>query len=124
MTAKSTGATATTEVVTVDDLRLFSTGDAAKRLGVSTRMLQKLIAAGELRSVRIGRLRRIPAGEIRRVIAGVLRRDPVPEVEPPTRERTSKGRGSRSRRVGSRIADQIEASPLMRAEGHDEVDHD
>lgn len=109
MTAKS--ATGKVEVE-VDDLRMFNTGDAAKRLDVSPRMLQKLIASGELRSVRIGRLRKIPASEIRRVIAGVLRREVVPEVEPPTRER----KGRRSRRVGTPLAAQIEPPPIMRAE--------
>lgn len=44
----------------------YSPGGAADRLGVSTRKVYELIAAGELRSYKEGKRRLIPAAELQR----------------------------------------------------------
>lgn len=41
--------------------RLYPKSDAAEQLGVSERVLDRLIAAGEVETVKIGRRRLVPA---------------------------------------------------------------
>jgi excisionase family DNA binding protein len=43
---------------------------AAARLGVSVKMVQELVASGEIRSVKVGRRRLIAASTIDRLLAG------------------------------------------------------
>jgi excisionase family DNA binding protein len=47
-----------------DERRVFSVVEAAAVLGISRSKLYEFIAAGELRSIRIGRLRKIPVAVI------------------------------------------------------------
>lgn len=49
-------------------MKLLKRATAAEALGVSARQIDRLIAAGRLRPVRIGRMVRIPNGEIDRFI--------------------------------------------------------
>jgi len=51
---------------------LLSPEQAAARLGVGRTTLYGLLKSGELRSVRIGRLRRVPLGELRSYMAHLL----------------------------------------------------
>lgn len=44
---------------------LLSTREVAHALGVSERLVKKLIHAGSLPSLKVGRLRRIDAGDLR-----------------------------------------------------------
>lgn len=56
-----------------DDLRAFSRADVAERLGVSLTSVDRLIAAGELATIRPprrGRLVRVPAESLRAYIYG------------------------------------------------------
>jgi excisionase family DNA binding protein len=48
--------------------RLLKRPEAAKRLGVSASTYRRLIRAGQLREVAIGRARRLPESEIDRFI--------------------------------------------------------
>ena len=52
-----------------DERRVFSAVEAAAVLGVSRSKLYEFIAAGEIRSIRIGRLRKIPVAAIDEFIA-------------------------------------------------------
>jgi excisionase family DNA binding protein len=47
-----------------EDPLLMSTRDAASRLGVSQRTVERAIAGGRLASVRVGRRRLVPAGAV------------------------------------------------------------
>jgi excisionase family DNA binding protein len=47
-----------------DERRVFSVVEAAAVLGISRSKLSEFIAAGEIRSIRIGRLRKIPVAAI------------------------------------------------------------
>lgn len=49
---------------------LYTRPEAADILRVSTSTLSRMIAAGELRSVRVGKQVRIPREEISRILAG------------------------------------------------------
>ena len=49
--------------------RLYDVGEAASALGIQRSKLYGLIAAGELRSVKVGRRRLIPAGAVAEFIA-------------------------------------------------------
>jgi excisionase family DNA binding protein len=60
--------------ITADDPKLsregvllFSIPDFARELNISKRMVWRMIASGDLRSVHVGRLRRIPATELDRI---------------------------------------------------------
>ena len=63
-----------------DERRVFSVVEAAAILGISRSKLYEFIAAGEIRSIRIGRLRRIPVAAVDEFIAsresGPQPRDP------------------------------------------------
>jgi len=50
--------------------QLLRVDEAATILNVSSKTIRRLIARGDLRVVRIGRLVRIPSSEIERLIAG------------------------------------------------------
>ena len=52
-----------------DDLRAYTLPEAAERLGVSTRTLQRMAAKGELRLARLGSATRVPASELARLLA-------------------------------------------------------
>lgn len=58
----------------IDDLRAYTLPEAAERLGVSTRTLQRMAAKGELRLARLGAATRVPAAEIARLLAPVAGR--------------------------------------------------
>jgi len=58
MTATRTG---TDEVAVLDDARLLTVEEAARRLSLGRTTLYALLKDGQIMSVRIGRLRRIPA---------------------------------------------------------------
>lgn len=58
-----------------DERRVFSVVEAAAILGISRSKLYEFIAAGEIRSIRIGRLRKIPVAAIDEFIAS---REPGP----------------------------------------------
>ena len=47
-----------------DERRVFSVVEAAAVLGISRSKVYEFIAAGEIRSIRIGRLRKIPVAAI------------------------------------------------------------
>ena len=50
--------------VRADDLLLLTVDDAARRLCIGRSLLYELIAAGEIHSIRVGRLRRIPVSAL------------------------------------------------------------
>jgi excisionase family DNA binding protein len=50
--------------------------EAAERLGIGRTMMYALITAGEVESVRIGRLRRIPADALEQYVMGLRRWPP------------------------------------------------
>ena len=52
-----------------DERRVFSVVEAAAILGISRSKLYEFIAAGEIRSIRIGRLRKIPVAAIDEFLA-------------------------------------------------------
>lgn len=52
-----------------DDLRAYTLPEAAERLGVSTRTLQRMAAKGDLRLARLGSATRVPASELARLLA-------------------------------------------------------
>lgn len=54
-----------------DDLRAYSLPEAAKRLDVSVRTLQRMAARGELKLVSLGSAKRVPASELARLLAPV-----------------------------------------------------
>jgi len=47
--------------------------EAADRLGIGRTLMYALITAGEVESVRIGRLRRVPADALERYVKGLQR---------------------------------------------------
>lgn len=47
-----------------DDIRWLSTGEAARRLGVTARTLYRFIDEGQLPAYRFGRVIRLQAGEV------------------------------------------------------------
>lgn len=53
----------------VDERRVFSVVEAAAILGISRSKLYQFIAAGEIRTIRIGRLRKIPVAAIDEFLA-------------------------------------------------------
>ena len=53
----------------VDERRVFSVVEAAAILGISRSKLYEFIAAGEIRTIRIGRLRKIPVAAIDEFLA-------------------------------------------------------
>lgn len=57
-----------------DDLRAFTLPEAAERLGVSTRTLQRMAAKGDLRLARLGSATRVPASELARLLTPVAGR--------------------------------------------------
>ena len=54
------------------DALLLAKPDAAKRLGIGLTTLQKLLVAGEIRQVHIGRRALIPDAELQRYAASLL----------------------------------------------------
>ena len=50
--------------------RLLSVGEAAAQLGIGRSLVYDLIAAGRVRSLRVGRRRLVPSGAIADYIAG------------------------------------------------------
>lgn len=52
-----------------DERRVFSVVEAAGILGISRSKLYEFIAAGEIRSIRIGRLRKIPVAAVDEFLA-------------------------------------------------------
>jgi excisionase family DNA binding protein len=62
-----------------DGRRVFSVVEAAAVLGISRSKLYQFIAAGEIRSIRIGRLRKIPVAAIDEFIAA---RESAPQPRP------------------------------------------
>lgn len=61
-----------------DERRVFSVVEAAAVLGISRSKLYEFIAAGEIRSIRIGRLRKIPVAAIDEFIASRVSASRVP----------------------------------------------
>lgn len=57
-----------------DDLRAYTLPEAAERLDVSVRTLQRMAARGELRLARLGSATRVPASELARLLAPVVGR--------------------------------------------------
>jgi len=51
-------------------MRLYRTGEAAKRLGVTKMTVLRWIRAGKIRAYKIGREHRIPESEIKRILEG------------------------------------------------------
>ena len=51
-------------------MRLYRTGEAAKRLGVTRMTVLRWIRAGKIRAYKIGREYRIPESEIKRILEG------------------------------------------------------
>jgi excisionase family DNA binding protein len=51
------------------DIQLLRVAEVAKRLTISRSKTYELIAAGQLRALRVGRSRRIPASELERFVA-------------------------------------------------------
>jgi excisionase family DNA binding protein len=52
-----------------DDLRAYTLPEAAERLDVSVRTLQRMAARGELRLISLGSAKRVPASELARLLA-------------------------------------------------------
>ena len=52
-----------------DDLRAYTLPEAAERLDVSVRTLQRMAARGELRLASLGSAKRVPASELARLLA-------------------------------------------------------
>lgn len=52
-----------------DDLRAYTLPEAAERLDVSVRTLQRMSARGELRLVSLGSAKRVPASELARLLS-------------------------------------------------------
>jgi excisionase family DNA binding protein len=57
-------------VATTTHRMLLTPVEAAEQLAVSRTMVYELMAAGKLRSITIGRLRRVPVDAIQEFIAG------------------------------------------------------
>ena len=53
-------------------MRLYRTGEVAKRLGVSTMTVRRWIKAGKIKAYQIGREFRIPESEVLRLLEGKL----------------------------------------------------
>jgi excisionase family DNA binding protein len=62
----------TTDITTAVRL-VFTVEEAADRLGIGRTLMYALITAGEVESVRIGRLRRIPAEALEMYVKGLRR---------------------------------------------------
>jgi excisionase family DNA binding protein len=58
--------------------RLVTITDACRQLQISRTFLYRLLDRGELRSVKLGRVRRIPAGDLDELVARRLRDDDAP----------------------------------------------
>jgi excisionase family DNA binding protein len=52
-----------------DDRKVLTVADAAQCLGISRSLLDKFIAAGEIRTIHIGRLCKVPVGVLDEFIA-------------------------------------------------------
>ena len=64
--------------VEADDRLLLTVSDAARRLGISRSLFYELLAAGEIESIRVGRLRRIPVQALADYVEGHRRKSPHP----------------------------------------------
>lgn len=53
-------------------VRLLTPEEAADQLGCGRSHIYRLIAAGEVRSVKVGRLRRVPSTEVEAYIANLM----------------------------------------------------
>ena len=53
-----------TFTVEADDRLLLTVSDAARRLEISRSLFYELLAAGEIESIHVGRLRRVPAAAL------------------------------------------------------------
>jgi excisionase family DNA binding protein len=62
----------TTEITTAVRL-VLTVEEAADRLGIGRTLMYALITAGEVESVRIGRLRRVPANALENYVKGLRR---------------------------------------------------
>ncbi|RLE57630.1 MAG: IS607 family transposase, partial [Thermoprotei archaeon] len=51
-------------------MRLYRTGEAAKRLGVTRMTILRWIKAGKIKAYKVGREHRIPESEIKRILEG------------------------------------------------------
>jgi len=60
----------------VDGRLLLPVEEAARRLSIGRSLMYELLGAGEIRSVRIGRLRRVPVTALDEYVS-----QPVPTVE-------------------------------------------
>lgn len=60
------------QAATRADVRLLTPEQAADLLGCGRSHMFRLIAAGEVRSVKVGRLRRIPVGEVEQYIERLM----------------------------------------------------
>lgn len=54
----------------LNDKLLLTVPDVATALSISVRMTWRLVSAGKLRTVRLGRAVRIPVEEVERLVAG------------------------------------------------------
>jgi excisionase family DNA binding protein len=59
---------------------LLTAEEAAERLGIGRTFMFKLIRAGEIESVQIGRLRRVPASEIQNYADRLVKGTPASEA--------------------------------------------
>ncbi len=59
----------------VAPVRLLTPEQAAQVLGCGRSHMFRLIAAGEIRSIKVGRLRRIPVGEVEQYIERLMSAD-------------------------------------------------
>jgi len=57
---------------------LITVDEAARRLGIGRSLAYELVAAGRLRSIHIGRLRRVPADAVSSFIDSMLASEPEP----------------------------------------------
>jgi len=59
------------------DQLAYSTPDAANLLGVSIQTVYRMLAAGELRTIKIRGRRLVPASELQRIVSQKQKRRPV-----------------------------------------------
>ena len=66
----------TTTDITSPVRLVLTVEEAAERLGIGRTLMYALITAGEVESVRIGRLRRMPANALEKFVMGLRRWPP------------------------------------------------
>ncbi len=72
MTTPSPVRVAHTDEDLMEDLALLTLDEAAELLSLGRSTLYKLMRAGEMRAIRVGRSIRIPRGEVKKLIARKL----------------------------------------------------